>query len=373
MESLYDLGARGTLFVDRSLRWWPSRSFVRQPLTITRFHRMRQLDNLARFIWGPGPSPLAQLAKIASFLVAAPKFKPGMPKQFANGCGLSMAIIATVFLFVTGFDPERIIASCFMGVYAALAALEFGIDFCMVGQMPAVHMLTRSDTCSHPFTPIHTCSHPFRAATFSAGWSSLAYFPRRYTRFASQLFQKRTTRTVRRQRSSPTSRSLSGSGFSSPALPCPMRYDCSRNLKSLSPNYSTARPLTHRLSHLFENHQDVQYKTKSNDHDSQSFDMIKYTKASHFAMVLGLLGTLYDASFRIISHRLHVPHQKACARPRDQLSRSQQRVQTGTYRFPSYSQHSWRRCVIFKESLFGTVSSTNHSLIHTCPHTCRQY
>ena len=161
MESLYDLGARGTLFVDRSLRWWPSRSFVRQPLTITRFHRMRQLDNLARFIWGPGPSPLAQLAKIASFLVAAPKFKPGMPKQFANGCGLSMAIIATVFLFVTGFDPERIIASCFMGVYAALAALEFGIDFCMVGQMPAVHMLMRSDTCSHLFTPVHTHSHPF--------------------------------------------------------------------------------------------------------------------------------------------------------------------------------------------------------------------
>ena len=89
------------------------------------------LDNLARFVWGPGPSPLAQIAKIASFLLVAPKFKPGMPKQFANACGLFMSVVATIFLFVTGFDSQRIIASCFMGVYAGLAALEFGIDFCM--------------------------------------------------------------------------------------------------------------------------------------------------------------------------------------------------------------------------------------------------
>jgi len=54
-----------------------------------------------------------------------------MPKQFANACGLFMSVVATIFLFVTGFDSQRIIASCFMGVYAGLAALEFGIDFCM--------------------------------------------------------------------------------------------------------------------------------------------------------------------------------------------------------------------------------------------------
>lgn len=30
-----------------------------------------------------------------------------------------------------GFDPEEIIPSCFLGMYAALAALEAGLDFCM--------------------------------------------------------------------------------------------------------------------------------------------------------------------------------------------------------------------------------------------------
>lgn len=39
--------------------------------------------------------------------------------------------MATVFLFLSGFDPEEIIPSCFLGMYAALAALEAGLDFCM--------------------------------------------------------------------------------------------------------------------------------------------------------------------------------------------------------------------------------------------------
>lgn len=39
--------------------------------------------------------------------------------------------MATVLFFTGGYDPEEIIASCFLGVYAALAFLECSIDFCM--------------------------------------------------------------------------------------------------------------------------------------------------------------------------------------------------------------------------------------------------
>ena len=41
------------------------------------------------------------------------------------------ATVATVLLFTGGYDPEEIIASCFLGVYAFLAFLEGSIDFCM--------------------------------------------------------------------------------------------------------------------------------------------------------------------------------------------------------------------------------------------------
>lgn len=39
--------------------------------------------------------------------------------------------MATTFLFLSGFDPEEIIPSVFLGMYGCLAALEAGIDYCL--------------------------------------------------------------------------------------------------------------------------------------------------------------------------------------------------------------------------------------------------
>jgi hypothetical protein len=139
------------------------------------------LDNLGRLLFGPGPSPLAQVARLAAALLRRwmePKLRPGVPKQFAAGCGLFMATVSTVFLFLAGFDSkvggttgraalgcgqapaaslcpssshprrparcastlphallpapaQKIIPACFLGVYAGLAFLEASIDFCM--------------------------------------------------------------------------------------------------------------------------------------------------------------------------------------------------------------------------------------------------
>ena len=41
------------------------------------------------------------------------------------------ATAAAVFMFTSGYDPEEFIASCILGMYAALAFLEASIDFCM--------------------------------------------------------------------------------------------------------------------------------------------------------------------------------------------------------------------------------------------------
>ena len=60
-----------------------------------------------------------------------PHFGPGIPKQFATACALFMSAVATLFLFLSGFDDREIIASCFLAVYAALAFCECSIDFCM--------------------------------------------------------------------------------------------------------------------------------------------------------------------------------------------------------------------------------------------------
>ena len=88
------------------------------------------LENLARLIFGTGPSPLGQISRcIAVFL--KPSFRPGIPKQFAVGCGTFMSVVATIFLFTSGFDPEEIIPALFLAVYALLSTLESGIGFCM--------------------------------------------------------------------------------------------------------------------------------------------------------------------------------------------------------------------------------------------------
>lgn len=87
-------------------------------------------DNLLRFCFGPGPSPLGQLARVpAAFF--SPHFGPGLPKQFATACALFMSAVATIFLFLSGFDSQEIIPACFLAVYAALAFLEGSVDFCM--------------------------------------------------------------------------------------------------------------------------------------------------------------------------------------------------------------------------------------------------
>jgi hypothetical protein len=101
--------------------------------THTRAHYMilgLALDNHARLLFGPGPSPLAQLARCgAAFLT--PAFRPGVPKQFAAACGTFMATVSAAFMFLSGFNPREIIPACFLAVYAALAFLEASIDFCM--------------------------------------------------------------------------------------------------------------------------------------------------------------------------------------------------------------------------------------------------
>lgn len=183
------------------------------------------LDNLGRFMFGPGPSPLGQLAKCLA-VPLQPSFKPGIPKQFANGCGLSMSIIATVFLFVTGFDSERIIASCFMGVYAALAALEAGINFCMGCYM---------------FGWLVQCG-VFPKEIYSLCISSVPEYYYTYE-------------------------------------------EATKVLELPEPEHVTLQYPGKPKSAI-----DVKYKTKSNDHDAQSFGLVKYTKASHFSIVLGILG-----------------------------------------------------------------------------------
>lgn len=104
------------------------------------------MDNLARLFFGTGPSPLGQLARcVAVFL--KPSFRPGIPKQFAIFCGTFMSVVAAIFLFTTGFDPEEIIPSIFLAVYAFLALLECSIDFCMgcvmFGWMVKLHILPK--------------------------------------------------------------------------------------------------------------------------------------------------------------------------------------------------------------------------------------
>jgi len=183
------------------------------------------LDNLGRLVYGTGPSPLGQLARCAA-VPLKPTFKPGIPKQFAIACGLTMSIISVIFLFVTGFDPERIIASCFMGVYACLAALEAGINFCMgcyiFGWLVKVGILPK-EIYSLCITMMPEYQYTYDDAT--------------------KVVDVDTPEEVRLQ------------------YPGKEKSDI-----------------------------DVRYKAKSSDHDSQSFDIVKYTKASHFNIVLAMLG-----------------------------------------------------------------------------------
>jgi tellurite resistance protein TehA-like permease/glutaredoxin-related protein len=88
------------------------------------------VENVLRFFFGAGPSPLAQLARCGAALMK-PHFKPGVPKQFAAECGSFMAIVSTIFLFTSGFDHREIIPACFLSVYACLAFAEAAFDFCM--------------------------------------------------------------------------------------------------------------------------------------------------------------------------------------------------------------------------------------------------
>lgn len=183
------------------------------------------LDNLGRLVFGTGPSPLGQLARCVA-VPLKPNFKPGIPKQFAIACGLTMSVISVIFLFVTGFDPERIIASCFMGVYAALAALEAGINFCM--------------------------------GCYMFGWLvKLGILPKEiYSLCISMMPEYQYT------------------------------YDDATKVVEVN------APEKVRLQYPGKDKSeiDVRYKVKSSDHDSQSFHIIKYTKASHFNIVLAILG-----------------------------------------------------------------------------------
>lgn len=60
------------------------------------------LDNLGRLLFGAGPSPLAQAARCGAALLK-PSFRPGVPKQFASACATIMSVVATVFMFLSGW------------------------------------------------------------------------------------------------------------------------------------------------------------------------------------------------------------------------------------------------------------------------------
>jgi hypothetical protein len=183
------------------------------------------LDNLLRLFWGAGPSPLGQIARCAA-VPFQPRFRPGVPKQFAIACGTMMSALATIFLFTSGYDNDEILPAVILAVYAFLAFLEGSIDFCMGCVM--------------------------------FGWGvKFGIFPNEV--YALGIACK------------PEYEYTYDDSIKHIDLPEPER---------LRVGYPNKPPSAI----------DVRYKVKSNDHDRQSSHMIKYAKVTHFNIVLAVCG-----------------------------------------------------------------------------------
>ncbi len=183
------------------------------------------VENVLRFLFGSGPSPLAQLARCGAALLK-PHFKPGVPKQFAAACGSFMAIVSTIFLFVTGFDSREIIPACFLAVYASLAFAEAVFDFCMgcvmFGWLVQFGILDKS--------------------VYAVGISTKPEAEYTYAE-ATKIVELSEPERVRLQY---------------PGKPASVI--------------------------------DVKYKVKTNDHDRQVVNVFKHVKIAHFNMILGFCG-----------------------------------------------------------------------------------
>ncbi|KAL4449458.1 hypothetical protein ABPG77_007102 [Micractinium sp. CCAP 211/92] len=183
------------------------------------------LDNLGRLLFGAGPSPLAQAARCGAALLK-PSFRPGVPKQFASACATFMSVVATVFMFLSGFDHQEIIPSIFLGMYGFLAALEAGIDFCMGCVM--FSWAVKFGLIPKEVYTVGIATKPEAEYTYEEAVKRLD-------------------------------------------LPEPQKVRI---------GYPGKPPSTI----------DVKYKTKLNDHDRQSWSVIKHTKITLFNAVLGVCG-----------------------------------------------------------------------------------
>jgi len=183
------------------------------------------VENVLRFAFGSGPSPIAQLARCGAALMK-PRFKPGVPKQFAAACGSFMAIVSTIFLFTSGFDSQEIIPACFLSVYAALAFAEAALDFCMgcvmFGWMVQFGILSKN------VYAVGIASKPEAEYTYAE---------------ATKIVDLSEPEIVRLQY---------------PGKPASVI--------------------------------DAKYKVKTNDHDRQVVDVFKHVKISHFNIILGFCG-----------------------------------------------------------------------------------
>ncbi len=183
------------------------------------------VENVLRFFFGSGPSPLAQFARCGAALLK-PHFKPGVPKQFAAICGSFMAIVSTIFLFVSGFDSQEIIPACFLSVYACLAFAEAAFDFCMGCVM--FGWLVKFGILNKNVYAVGISTKPEAEYTFAEA-----------TKIVELNEPERVT----------------------------LQY----------PGKPASRI-------------DVTYKVKTNDHDRQVVNVFKHVKITHFNIVLGLMG-----------------------------------------------------------------------------------
>lgn len=90
------------------------------------------IDFCLRLVFGPGPSPLAGLARLIMGIVRydrPPHLVQGFPKQFATFVGVCCATLGTVFYFID-LKGTRIFAAVIMAMLAFFAALECLLDFC---------------------------------------------------------------------------------------------------------------------------------------------------------------------------------------------------------------------------------------------------
>ncbi len=85
---------------------------------------------LARVATGPTLSPLGQIATrlVAPRIAAGPRHVPGPPKRFAQGVGLALTGLATLFFFIWHLDAATYIL---LGLLVVAASLESALGYCL--------------------------------------------------------------------------------------------------------------------------------------------------------------------------------------------------------------------------------------------------